>query len=65
MHCPKNKLALPRKKPHLIEGTQGNLTEQERDAITISIQEGWSNGHLAMGTHAISYNLIVTRYSNN
>jgi len=63
MHCPKNKLALPRKKPHLIEGTMGNLTELERLAISQAIKEGWCNGHIAMGTHSISFNLLVTRIS--
>jgi hypothetical protein len=65
MHCPINKLAPKKRTPHIIEGTMGNLTDTEKDAICKSIQEGWNCGHIAMGTHSISFNVITTRRSIN
>lgn len=66
MHAPKNKFALKKKAPRLIEGTMGNLTQKERDAIMVQIGEGWSNGHILFGeAYSLSFNLIVTRISQN
>ena len=62
-HCPKSKLALPKKAPRLIEGTMGNLTDEERDAICLQIQEGWNTGHIIFGTYSLSFNLITIRRS--
>jgi hypothetical protein len=65
MHCPKSKLFLKRKEPRLTEGTMGQLSEEERNAICKEIQEGWVCGQIVFGTHAISFNLLSTRRSLN
>jgi hypothetical protein len=63
-HCPKSKEYIKPFKSHLIEGTKGNLTEAERDAICREIHEGWSCGLLAMGTYSLSFTITSTRISN-
>ena len=66
MHQPISKLTVMKKKtPRLTEGTMGQLSDEERDAICREIQEGWVNGQIIFGTHAISFNLISTRHSIN
>ena len=63
MHQPKSKFSLKRKSPRLTEGTMGQLSDEERDAICQEIQEGWVCGQIVFGTHAIQFNLISTRRS--
>jgi hypothetical protein len=64
MHQPLSKFPLKKKPPRLVESTMGQLSDEERDAITKEIQEGWCGGLIAMGTHKIQFNLITNRISN-
>jgi hypothetical protein len=63
MHQPTSKLVVIKKKaPRLIEGTMGNLTDKEKDAICLQIQRGWVNGNIYLGeTYSLVFNLISTR----
>jgi hypothetical protein len=64
-HCPKNKEYIAPFKNHLIEGTMGNLTQEEKDEICKSIQEGFMCGHIMFGTYSLSFNTLTTRHQIN